>query len=87
MSRTSVRERLAQAVRGEEVTEPVFAVYDWFVRNRPHVDWKGLFELGLGEINHADIIEYDRPHAQIVETCSDDAAGLAARRSLDNRLR
>jgi len=34
------------------VTRPVFAVYDWFVRNRP-IDWPRLFDLGLGQINHA----------------------------------
>ena len=56
MSAVTVRERLARAVRGEVVTEPVLAVYDWFVRNRPQVDWKRLFSLGLGEINHADIM-------------------------------
>ena len=75
MSAMSVRERLARAVRGDEIIEPVFAVYDWFVRNRPWVDWKGLFALGLGEINHADIIRYERPHAEIVETCTDTPQG------------
>lgn len=75
MSAMSVRERLARAVRGEDVTEPVFAVYDWFVRNRPQVDWKRLFGLGLGEINHADIIRYERPHAEIVETWTDTPQG------------
>lgn len=74
MSHMSVRERLARAVRGEE-SEPVFAVYDWFVRNRPQVDWKRLFGLGLGEINHADIIRYSRPHAEIVESFTDTPAG------------
>jgi hypothetical protein len=75
MSVTPVRERLARAVAGEEVAEPVFAVYDWFVRNRPQVDWKGLFRLGLGEINHADIIRYRWPHAQMIETFTDTAQG------------
>ena len=35
MSEMTVRRGLAAAVRGEEVSNPVFAVYDWFVRNRP----------------------------------------------------
>ena len=74
MTGVSVRDRLGQAVRGE-AAEPVFAVYDWFVRNRPWVDWNGLFRLGLGQINHADIIVYDRPHVEIVETVAETPAG------------
>ena len=72
----SVRERLDRAVRGEPVGRPVFAVYDWFVRNRPQVDWQRLFRLGLGEINHADIIEYRRPHVEIVETLTQTPEGV-----------
>jgi hypothetical protein len=75
MSGVSIRARLAAAARGEEVTEPVFAVYDWFVRNRPAVDWGGLFRLGLGQINHADVIVYDRPHVEIVETVTETPQG------------
>jgi hypothetical protein len=76
MSDRPVRERLNRAVRGEVVTEPVFAVYDWFVRNRPQVGWKELFRLGLGEINHADIIQYRRPHVEVVETLKETPQGL-----------
>jgi hypothetical protein len=63
----SIRWRLERAIAGDIVTHPVFVVYDWFVRNRP-VDWEKLFRLGLGQINHADLIQYHRPHADIVET-------------------
>ena len=63
----SIRWRLEQAVAGEPIQRPVFAVYDWFVRNRP-IDWSSLFARGLGQINHADLIEYQRPHLEIVET-------------------
>lgn len=62
-----IRARLERTVAGELVERPVFAVYDWFVRNRP-IDWPSLFRLGLGQINHADLIQYRRPHLEIVET-------------------
>lgn len=63
----SIRWRLEQAIAGEPIQRPVFAVYDWFVRNRL-IDWPSLFALGLGQINHADLIQYHRPHLEIVET-------------------
>ena len=55
------------AIAGEPVTSPVFAVYDWFVRNR-RIDWQSLFDLGLGQINHADLVRYQQPNVEIVET-------------------
>ena len=75
MSGLSVRERLHLAVSGEPVTHPVFAVYDWFVKNRPQIDWTGLFARGLGQINHADIIAYRRPHVEISETWTETPQG------------
>jgi len=75
MSDLSARERLNRAVAGKPVTQPVFAVYDWFVNNRPHVDWARLFSCGLGQINHADIIAYGRPHVEITETWTETPQG------------
>jgi hypothetical protein len=63
----SIRESMDAAIAGEPVTSPVFAVYDWFVRNR-HIDWQSLFDLGLGQINHADLIRYQQPNVEILET-------------------
>jgi hypothetical protein len=61
-----IRHRLQQALAGEPVEQPVYAAYDWFVRNRP-ADWPALFERGLGQINHATLLEYHYPNAEIVE--------------------
>lgn len=47
--------------------QPVYAVYDWFVKNRP-IDWPFLFERGLGEIKHACLIDYEYPNAEVSET-------------------
>ncbi len=66
----SVRVRLEQAIAGEPVTRPAFVVYDWFVKNRPWVDWASLFRRGLGQINHADLVRYHQPHVEIIETSS-----------------
>lgn len=63
----SIRARLEAALAGQLVEWPVYAVYDWFVENRP-IDWPGLFGLGLGEIRHADLIRSERPHVEILET-------------------
>ncbi len=63
----SIRERLNDATAGRPVEQPVYAVYDWFVNNRPHVDWQGLFELGLGQINHANIIRHEHPNFELIE--------------------
>jgi hypothetical protein len=66
----SNRFRLDAAIQGKQGIQPVYAVYDWFVKNRPHVDWPWLFELGLGQINHANLIRYEHPNLRIVETIS-----------------
>ena len=42
----TIRARMEAALAGEVVQWPVYAVYDWFVENRP-IDWPGLFGLGL----------------------------------------
>jgi hypothetical protein len=64
----SIRGRLEGALAGLTVERPAFVVYDWFVNNRPWVDWPWLFELGLGQINHSDLVRHSRPHVEIVET-------------------
>lgn len=64
----SLRWRLERAIAGDPIDWPVFAVYDWFVENRPWVDWPSLFALWLGQINHADLVRYRRPHVEVVET-------------------
>jgi hypothetical protein len=66
----TIRTRLEQALAGQPVTQPAFVVYDWFVKNRPWVDWQALFRCGLGQINHADLVRYHRPHVEIIETTS-----------------
>lgn len=71
----SIRGRLESALAGEPVGWPVYAVYDWFVENRP-IDWPSLFALGLGEIRHADVIRSQRPHVEIVETTRQVEGGL-----------
>ena len=63
----SVRDRLERALAGEVVTRPVYAVYDWFVQNRP-VDWPSLFARGLGQIVHVDLVHVERPHLEVAET-------------------
>ena len=63
-----IRTRLEQALAGQPVSQPAFVVYDWFVKNRPWVDWASLGRYGLGQINHADLVSYRRPHLEIVET-------------------
>jgi len=45
-------------------------VYDWFVNNRPTVDWEMLFEAGLGQINHADLVRHEHPNFELIETTS-----------------
>lgn len=67
-SRT-IRRRFEAALAGEPIEWPVYAVYDWFVRNRP-IDWDSLFELGLGQINHANLIRHEHPGFELVETVS-----------------
>ncbi len=63
----SISKRLEQAISGEPVEHPVYLVYDWFVKNRD-IDWQSLFDLGLGQMNHVDLLEFDRPNLDIVET-------------------
>lgn len=65
----TIRERLEQAIAGEPVTHPVYLAYDWFVDNR-NIDWQMLFSLGMGRMNHVDILEFDRPNVEVVETDS-----------------
>jgi len=62
------RSRLEAAIQGVPVIHPVYAAYDGFVTTRPHVDWPRLFALGLGQINHADLLHHEHPNLQIVET-------------------
>ena len=64
----NARSRLEAALKGIPVTQPVYAVYDGFVTSRPQVDWPRLFALGLGQINHANVIRHEHPNLQIVET-------------------
>lgn len=64
------RQRLNNALDGHLIGKPVFAVYDWFVSNRPAVDWATLFKLGLGQINHANLIRHAHPNFEIIETSS-----------------
>lgn len=66
----TIRERLEKTIAGEPVKQPVYAVYDWFVKNRD-IDWQSLFDLGLGQINHAAVIDFERPNAEIIETRSE----------------
>jgi hypothetical protein len=70
----TIRERLLGAIAGEPADAPVYAVYDWFVKNR-RIDWSSLFDRGLGEIAHAPLLRVQYPHAQIIETESADAGG------------
>jgi hypothetical protein len=63
------RRRLESALRGEVITHPSYVVYDAFLPN-PAVDWSSLFALGLGQVNHAFVVEDRHPHCEIVETTS-----------------
>ena len=65
----NIRERLNTALAGGPVEHPVYAVYDWFVNNR-NIDWQSLFQEGLGQINHANFIQYDLPNVSIKENVS-----------------
>ena len=66
MDPDSIRSRFERAFAGEPVDWPVYATYDWFVKNRP-VDWPWLFSRGLGQIAHVDLVRVERPHLEIVE--------------------
>ena len=71
MSSASIRSRFEDALAGRPVSQPVYAVYDWFVNNRPAVDWERLFALGLGQIDHANVIRHEHPNFEIRETMSE----------------
>jgi hypothetical protein len=58
------RKRLTDALNGKYVDKPAYMVYDWFVMNR-NIDWQSLFDLGLGQINHACLVEVEYPNLQI----------------------
>ena len=60
----SQRKRLTEALNGNEVQKPAFLVYDWFVMNRD-IDWQSLFDKGLGQLNHASLVDVEYPHLQI----------------------
>ena len=68
---TSIRKRFEYAIIGKSFAHPVYAVYDWFVKNRPMVDWPMLFELGLGQINHANLIRHEHPNFKLIEERSE----------------
>jgi len=73
----STRQRLEDALEGKPVTRPVYVVYDAFLPN-PDVDWEWLFSLGLGRVNHANVVKETRPNCEIVETTRREA-GLERR--------
>ncbi|RKY26340.1 MAG: hypothetical protein DRP83_04490 [Planctomycetota bacterium] len=71
MSSQSVRRRFELALSGEIVEHPVYAVYDWFAKNRlTTADWESLFDAGLGQINHANLVRHEHPSFELVETTS-----------------
>jgi hypothetical protein len=67
---------LVSALNGSILEPPAYAVYDWFVRNRPAVEWKRLFGLGLRQIWHADLVKHERPHLRIKEVTTSTEKGL-----------
>jgi len=71
MVHDTIRNRFVQTLAGEEIKKPLYAVYDWFVNNRPLVDWEALFDAGLGQINHANLVRSEHPNFEIVETTSE----------------
>jgi hypothetical protein len=70
----TIRQSFEAALSGEIIAQPIYAVYDWFVRNRP-IDWPSLFDQGLGIIGHADLVAIERPNVQIIETFTDTVQG------------
>ena len=64
----TARQRFDRALAGERITAPVYAVYDWFVNNRPGVDWEMFFNAGLGQINHANLVRHEHPNFERIET-------------------
>jgi len=71
MTSGAIRSRFEDALAGRPVSYPVYAVYDWFVNNRPGVDWERLFERGLGQIAHANVVRHEHPNFEIIETTSE----------------
>lgn len=71
----SVRARFERALAGDRIEWPVYAVYDWFVKHRP-IDWPSLFSQGLGQINHANLLNIRRPNLEVVETTSQTDRGV-----------
>ena len=67
---------IAEAIAGAPVRRPGFLVYDWFVNNRPHVEWPRLFDLGMRQIFHVDLVRVERPHLRVVETRTETPQGL-----------
>ena len=63
----SIRRRLELATEGSPVERPVYAVYDWFVEHRPHIAWESLFGLGLGRVNHANVVRHEHPNFELIE--------------------
>ena len=76
MAHDTIRHRFKLALTGEEIQKPVYAVYDWFVNNRPAVDWELLFEAGLGQINHANLVRHEHPNFELVETKSEQVGKI-----------
>ncbi|MDD5597904.1 MAG: hypothetical protein PHV82_08165 [Victivallaceae bacterium] len=66
----SIREKFAASFGAREISSPVYAVYDWFVKNRRHVAWEDFFARGLGQINHANLIRHETPHFEFQEELS-----------------
>ena len=66
----NIRVRLEAALAGRLIEQPIYAVYDWFVENRP-LDWENLFEQGLGQVNHANLIRHHHPYLEIKEVISE----------------
>jgi len=64
---SSIRQRLIQSLKGNVVEWPVYAVYDWFVKNR-NINWQSLFDKGLGQINHVKLVKVSQPSVEIIET-------------------
>ena len=74
-SSASIRERMLAALAGEPVEWPVYAVYDWFVQHRS-IDWPSLFDQGLGQINHAPVVQIERPNLKVVESTTPTDQGV-----------
>ncbi|HPS54929.1 MAG TPA: uroporphyrinogen decarboxylase family protein [Sedimentisphaerales bacterium] len=65
----TIRKRITDALTGNPVTKPAYLVYDWFIEHID-IDWQSLFDQGLGKLNHATIVEFERPNVEIIETKS-----------------